>query len=126
MNLQIAQRTRHFTAREVDDYCALVADENLLWQTAVPYGLLGGMISDVLGTQLPGRGTNWLKQSYTFTGQAQIGDLVTAVVQIKRIRPEKELVNLSTTILDVHENKIVTGEALVLVKELISAEVLMR
>lgn len=123
---QLAQKAKQFSSRDVASYCELVGDENPLWQTAVPYGLLGGMISDLLGTTLPGRGTNWLKQNYTFTGQAAIGEPITAVVQINRLRPQKDLVNLSTTISDVHDNKIVMGDALVLVKELISAEVSMR
>ena len=123
---QVAQLSRQFSSAEIDEFCTLIGDQNPLWQTAVPYGLLGGMISDLLGTKLPGRGTNWLKQQYLFAGQAHIGDQLTAVVRIKRIRPEKELVTLGTSIFDSDGEKVVAGKALVLIKELISSEVSMR
>lgn len=119
---QQAHKTRRFTAVDIDGYRDLLGDRNPRWDTAVPYGLLGGLVSDLLGTRLPGRGTNWLKQRYRFLAPAPIDEPVTAVVQISRIRPQKALLNLTNTLTSQSGTLLVTGETLVLVQELIVEE----
>jgi acyl dehydratase len=84
----------------------------------VPVGLLAGMVSELLGTRLPGRGTNWLKQKYRFVEVARVGEPLTARVEISRVRPDKALVNLSSTCTTSDGRVIFHGESLVLVKEL--------
>jgi acyl dehydratase len=79
---------------------------------------LGGLFSFLLGTRLPGRGTNWLKQRLVFPRPAYPGQEITARVEITRLRPEKELVNLRTTCTNPQGEIICDGEALVLVKDL--------
>ena len=86
--------------------------------TAVPGPLLAGMISDLLGTRLPGRGTNWLKQKVSYPAVANVGEVITAVVEITRLRPDKDLVNLRTTCTNPVGTIVCEGEALVLVKDL--------
>lgn len=120
---QEARVTRVFSAADVAAYRALTGDAGLGYgvatvPTAVPGPLLGGMFSDLLGTKLPGRGTNWLKQSLRFHRVAELGDQVTAVVRITRLRPEKRLVNLRTTCVNSGGRTICDGEALVLVSDL--------
>lgn len=126
--LQLGQRadvTRIFTAADVAVYRALSGDIGLAFGPAagddarhVPGPLLAGMFSDLLGTRLPGRGTNWLKQQLTFAAPAQLGEPMTAYVEIIRLRPEKLLVNLRTTCTDAAGHVVCEGEALVLVKDL--------
>jgi acyl dehydratase len=111
-------------------FLALVNDGNLLfWDPAyarsqglesviLPGGLLGGMISDLLGTQLPGWGTNWLKQRFSFRKPAYPNAAITATVEIIRLRPEKDLVNLRTTCVDPTGDLVLDGEALVWVSDL--------
>ena len=72
----------------------------------------------LLGTRLPGRGTNWLKQRLTFPAPCYAGQEVTARVEIVRLRPEKDLVNLCTTCTVPGGQVVCEGEALVLVKDL--------
>lgn len=114
---QRAEKTAVFDVDIVAVYRQLTGDL-LGGDNAVPGGLLGGMISDLLGTQLPGRGTNWLKQHFAFLQSAQVGERVTAVVQVSRIRPAKALINLLTTCVNQSGAPVCTGEALVLVNEL--------
>ncbi|WP_420630088.1 enoyl-CoA hydratase-related protein [Candidatus Leptofilum sp.] len=123
---QEASASRTFTAEDIAFYRQLSSDKGLKFGTAaakpdeetVPGSLLSGMFSDLLGTKLPGRGTNWLKQSLAFPGVAHVGERVTAVVRIIRLRPEKALANLHTTCVTQAGAVVCEGEALVLVKDL--------
>lgn len=116
-----ATTTRTFTAADVAAYRNLTADAGLEFGAtpgAVPGPLLGGLFSYLLGTELPGRGTNWLKQQLTFPHPAYLGEAITAVVEITRLRPEKQLVNLRTTCHNAAGDIVCRGEALVLVRDL--------
>jgi 3-hydroxybutyryl-CoA dehydratase len=76
------------------------------------------MISRLLGIELPGRGTNWMKQELTFYAAAKLGEPITASVEIVRLRPDKDLVNLRTTC-TVGGRLICEGEALVMAREML-------
>ena len=121
---QSASKKRVFTVAVVQAYRDLTGDRGLSTgcdgtaAETVPGPLLGGLISDLLGTELPGRGTNWLKQHYLFEAAAIIGQELSAAVQVSRLRPEKGLVNLSIRISGPDEALVCSGEALVLVKDL--------
>ncbi len=84
----------------------------------VPTGLVGGMFSQLLGTSLPGRGTNWLKQTLRFRAAAHVDELLTTTVEIVRLRPEKKLVNLRVTCVAASGALVCEGEALVLALEM--------
>jgi acyl dehydratase len=112
---QKASLTHTFTAAEVDAYRALTGDAGL--GVGVPGPLLGGLFSQLLGTRLPGRGTNWLKQQLAFEAPAFAGEPLKATVEIVRLRPEKGLVNLRTMCINMEGAIICDGEALVLVRD---------
>ncbi len=113
---QSASLTRTFTAADMAEYAALSSDARSL--TSVPGPLLGGLFSNLLGTRLPGRGTNWLKQSFRFVAPAPIGEAITAAVTITRLRPDKDLVNLRGTCMTSNGTLVCEAESLVLVKDL--------
>lgn len=127
---QRAKATRRFEAGELDEYADLCGDANpLVVETAaarraglpgriVPGPLLAGMFSDLLGTKLPGRGTGWMKQSLRFLKPAHPGQALQATVEVVRVRPLEQLVNLRSTVRDVTGALLVDGEALVLVRNL--------
>lgn len=117
---QSASSTRTFTVEEISAYVALTADTSFDEGT-VPGPMLGGMISDLLGTQVPGRGTMWLKQSYRFPAPAYVGETITAKVEIVRLRPEKDLVYLSVHCTNPQGQVVCRGESLVFVADLESA-----
>ena len=123
---QSASTTRTFSPEDVAAYRRLTGDEGLQFgavaATAVPGPLLAGMISDLLGTRLPGRGTNWLKQQLSYPAVAEVGEGITAVVTITRLRPEKDLVNLRTACTNQAGTVVCEGEALVYVKDLETSE----
>lgn len=125
--LMLGQRAtleRTFTADDLHAYQALtarVAPAAALAEAVVPEPLIGALFSCLLGTALPGQGTNYLKQQMRFHAPAQVGERLTATVEIVRLRPEKALVNLRTTCFGADGRLICEGEALVLVKDVAGA-----
>ena len=125
-----ASATRTFNMADVDEYGDLTGDRNPIFRDdaearargfkrrIVPWPLLAGMFSDLLGTQLPGRGTGWMKQQLRYPSAAYPGEALTATVSITRLRAAKELVNLSTSVSAADGRVVCDGEALVLVRNL--------
>ena len=116
MNLgDAAEWTRSFNAtdlRELDELSQHVAADG-----EVPEPLIGALFSFLLGTRLPGEGANYLKQETRFHRAALVGDALTARVEITRIRPDKHLVDLSTTCRDSSGELVASGRALVSVRD---------
>lgn len=83
-------------------------------QPQVPGPLLGGMISHLLGTKLPGPGTMWLKQRFSFENPALTGEEITARVVITHLRPEKSLVYLQALCVNSSGKVVCQGETLVM------------
>ena len=118
---QSASATRTFTADEIQKYSALTGDTSYD-NDCIPNPMLGGMVSDLLGTKVPGRGTMWLKQHYEFPAPAHVGEAITATVDISRFRPEKDLVYLNVQCVNPSGQIVCKGETLVFVADLESAK----
>ncbi|WP_237216659.1 MaoC family dehydratase [Falsiroseomonas oryziterrae] len=81
----------------------------------IAHGMLAaGLITKVMGTQLPGPGTIYLSQSLRFRRPVKIGDTVTATVEITALNAEKGRVTLRT-VCTVRGEPVLEGEALVAV-----------
>jgi acyl dehydratase len=126
---QRAEARRVFGLHDLAEYADLTGDANPLFGDSayarkrgfagplVPGSLLGGMLSYLLGTQLPGRGTNYLKQRLEFPSPAYAAQEIVAAVEVVRLRAEKQLVNLLTTCHNCAGEVVCRGEALVLVSD---------
>ena len=80
----------------------------------IAHGILSaGLISAVLGTQLPGPGTIYLGQTLKFLSPVRFGDTITATVTVKEILPEKNRVVLDTVCTNQNGIAVITGEATV-------------
>ncbi|MDJ1015904.1 MAG: MaoC family dehydratase [Paracoccaceae bacterium] len=80
----------------------------------IAHGMLtAGLISAVIGEQLPGHGTVYLGQSLRFLGPVRPGDFVTAEVEVMEIDYAKRRVKLDTRCL-VDGKPVLKGDALVL------------
>jgi acyl dehydratase len=127
---QAAAAKRIFRADDLAEYADLTGDTNPLFQDAdysgrlgfsdriIPGPLLSGMFSDLLGTKLPGSGTNWLKQYLHFPAPAYVNDEIAARVEISRLRPEKDLVNLKGICTNAAGELVCQAQSLVLVKDI--------
>jgi 3-hydroxybutyryl-CoA dehydratase len=77
----------------------------------IAHGMLSaGLISAVLGTQLPGPGTIYMGQTLRFRAPVKIGDTVTATVEITAIDAAKRRATLKT-ICAVAGKVVIEGEA---------------
>jgi 3-hydroxybutyryl-CoA dehydratase len=80
----------------------------------IAHGMLtASLISAVIGEQLPGHGTIYLKQSLAFLAPVRIGDLVEARVSVAAIDYAKRRVTLDCVCL-VDDKPVLKGEAMVL------------
>lgn len=100
------------------DYNPVHLDEDYANETIfggrVAHGMLtAGLISAVIGEQLPGHGTVYLGQTLKFLGPVRPGDAVTAQVEVVDIDLGRRRVQLDTCCI-VENDKILVGKATVL------------
>ena len=88
--------------------------ENTPFGRRIVHGMLtAGLISAVLGIQLPGPGTVYLGQELRFVAPVFLGDDITAEVEIIELREDKKIVKLNTTCYNQDGKKVITGMATV-------------
>lgn len=84
----------------------------------IAHGMLSAsFISTVLAMRLPGPGTIYLSQGLRFLRPVRIGDTVTAKVEVAETMAAKRRVRLATWVENQAGEKVVEGEALVMVPE---------
>lgn len=111
--------------REIELFAELSTDHNpvhldeeyakdTFFKGRIAHGMLtAGLISAVIGEQLPGHGTVYLKQNLTFTAPVRPGDKVDAIVKVIKIDATKRRVTLDCQCL-VGDTVVLKGDALVL------------
>jgi acyl dehydratase len=97
------------------DYIKSVGFENFI----IPGPLIGGIFSHQLGTRLPGKGTNWLKLNINFLKPIYINQEIKSVIEVIRIRSEKQLINLKARCYSPNNDLVVDGDVLVLISDLV-------
>lgn len=84
------------------------------FQGRIAHGMLtAGLVSAVIGEQLPGHGTVYLSQTLRFLGPVRPGDSVRAEVRVEAIDLARRRVTLATSA-SVGNTVVLKGEALVL------------
>ncbi|MGD0245861.1 MAG: MaoC family dehydratase [Streptosporangiaceae bacterium] len=73
--------------------------------------LLAGMISAVLGTELPGPNCVYLGQDLRFTAPVKIGDTVRVTVEVTQKRDDKRIITLRTTVTNQRGETAIEGTA---------------
>ncbi len=130
MNLKVgdaAEISKTIGDAEVRAFAGLTGDRNPVhldeeyakgtrFGRRIAHGMLGAsLISAVLANELPGRGTVYLSQTLRFTAPVFLGDTVTARVTVKGVREDKPVVTLDTVCTNQRGERVVEGEAVVLV-----------
>ena len=122
---QSAETTKIVGAADVEAFAAVSGDTNPVhldedyaratpFQGRIAHGMLtAGLISAVIGEQLPGHGTVYLGQSLKFMAPVRPGDTVLAEVKVIAIDHAKRRVTLETHCA-VGNTVVLKGEALVL------------
>lgn len=113
------------TDRDIELFAEVSTDRNpvhlddsyaqkTLFAGRIAHGMLtAGLISAVIGEQLPGHGTIYLGQSLKFLAPVRPGDTVTAEVTVRAVEPVKRRVTLECRC-RVGNTTVLMGEALVL------------
>ncbi|WP_299194532.1 MaoC family dehydratase [uncultured Litoreibacter sp.] len=92
-----------------DDYA-----QDTIFEGRIAHGMLtAGLISAVIGEQLPGHGTVYLGQSLKFMAPVRPGDMVMAEVEVTDIDHAKRKVTMMTRC-EVDGKNVLKGEAVVL------------
>jgi 3-hydroxybutyryl-CoA dehydratase len=114
------------TDADVQQFAALSLDTNPLhldeayarqsrFGQRISHGLLyGALVSAVIGTQLPGPGTIYISQSFTFLKPVFREDVITATVTVMAVEAARRQAVLRTECHNQHGTLVLTGEARVL------------
>lgn len=120
-----ASLTKTITDAQIVDFANLTGDTNPVHLDAdyaaksmfgerIAHGMLmAGLISAVLGTQLPGPNTIYLGQDLKFRAPVKIGDTVEVIVTVTEKRDDKRIIKLSTTVTNQHGATVVDGTAVI-------------
>lgn len=117
--------TKVVTDRDIELFAEISTDHNpvhldeayardTIFEGRIAHGMLtAGLISAVIGEQLPGHGTVYLGQSLRFMAPVRPGDCVRAEVKVLSIDHAKRRVTLET-LCAVGDTVVLKGEAVVL------------
>ncbi len=84
------------------------------FKTRIAHGmLLGGFISAILGNQLPGPGTIYIRQELNFLAPVRMGETITARAEVMEVIAEKNRIRLKTTCVNQDGTLVLDGEAIV-------------
>lgn len=120
---QEAEASRCFTMEDVRQFAGLTGDDNPLhvdeeyagrarFGRCIVHGILvSGLLSKLLGTQLPGEGSIYLEQKLSFRKPVYVGDTVTARVRITELLPEKKHIVLETNVYNREGECVILGTA---------------
>ncbi|MCE7066193.1 MaoC family dehydratase [Dyadobacter sp. CY326] len=109
-----------FTQEEVQRFADLTGDNNPIhldaefaattsFKKPIIHGMLGATVfTKVLGTQFPGFGSIYLKQTLEFLRPMFVETDYKAVFTIKTINADKHIAEISTEIVDANTKKVVT------------------
>lgn len=111
---QSATVSRSYSRADLEGF-ALLSGSDV--PETIPEPLIAALFSYLLGVELPGPGTNYLKQELKFLAAASPDIELTAKVEITRLRPDKRLVDLWSTCTDADGVLICEGRSLVKAKD---------
>jgi 3-hydroxybutyryl-CoA dehydratase len=124
-----ATRTKTITDEDIRAFAELSGDRNPVhlddeyasgtrFGRRIAHGMLAAsLVSATLANELPGRGSVYLSQTLRFVAPVFPGDTVTARVEVTKVREDKPVVTLETVCTNQRGEKLIEGEAVVLLTE---------
>ncbi|GAB6138717.1 MaoC family dehydratase [Halanaerobaculum tunisiense] len=124
--LEVGQKdsfTKTITEADVVNYAGITGDFNpahinedfaqdTMFEGRIAHGMLGaGLISAALGTKLPGPGAIYLSQNLNFVAPVELGDTITATVEVKEKQEQKNRIIMQTICVNQNGKEVITGEA---------------
>jgi acyl dehydratase len=122
----IAEITRLVEGDDVARFVGAVGDHNpvhsdaayaatTMFKAPIAPGIFtAGLISAVIGTQLPGPGAIYLSQSLKFLKPVMLGDTITARVEVAEVIPERNRMRMLTVCTNQRGEEVLSGEAWVM------------
>ena len=122
---QSAQREMTVTAEMVQAYAGVTGDRNPLhFDTAFAArtrfgrltaqgGITTGLLHALVATDMPGPGTVFMNQNWTFPAPVYIGDTIRAEATVKWVHESKPVASLEFTVTNQDGQAVLTGEATV-------------
>jgi acyl dehydratase len=120
-----AQRSLTITPETVRAYAELTGDYNPLHFDAeftartrfgrlmAQGGITTGLLHALVAMDLPGPGSVFMNQSWTFPRPAYIGDTLTATAIVKSARPSRGIYQIEFVVRNQDGEEVLTGEAAV-------------
>jgi 3-hydroxybutyryl-CoA dehydratase len=121
-----ASRSKTISEDDVNAFADLIGDHNPIhvdteyasksrFGARIAHGMFtGGLISAVLGNDLPGPGSIYLSQQLKFLAPVFLGDTITATVVVTAWRPDKRILTLRTDVHNQDDDQVATGEAVLM------------
>ena len=118
--------TKTFNDADVRSFAEISGDKNPIhlddeyagqtrFKHRLVHGMLtAGLISAVLGTQMPGPGSIYIRQVINFRAPIYIGETITATVTISKIRIGKPIITLETVCKNQDGVVVLDGDAVLL------------
>lgn len=86
-----------------------------MFKERIAHGMLSaGLVSAVLGMQIPGPGTIYLAQTLKFTAPVKFGDTITSRAEVTDRNEERNRIVLKTTCTNQNGKVVLDGEATVM------------
>jgi phosphate acetyltransferase len=121
-----AELVRHVDRANIGEFVDAVGDYNPLHsdpqfaastsfgEPIAPGVFTAGLISAVIGTELPGPGSIYLSQSLKFVKPVKPGDTITVRVEVLEVIPKRNRIRLSTVCRNQQGEEVLVGEAWVM------------
>ena len=118
-----AERRRQTSMRDVERFTEMTGDRNPLHYdttlaAASPFGGLivqggvtSGLLNAVVAEDLPGPGTVFLSIEWQFVKAVVVGDEITARVEVTKVREDKPICTLTTTVRNARGETCLAGTA---------------
>lgn len=121
-----ASLSKTFTDEDVRAFATISGDQNPVhlddeyaattpFKKRIAHGMLtAGLISAILGTQLPGEGTIYLSQTINFKAPVYLDETITATVTVIKLHERRPIATLETVCKNQDGVVVLNGEAVVM------------